>query len=74
MSDTDAVRERWKAAGMGWRKRADHVRDMGMPVSVWMIERLHLQPGQDVLELAAGPGDTGFMAAELVRMPAVRHG
>jgi SAM-dependent methyltransferase len=37
-----------------------------MPVSVWMIEQLHLQPGQRVLELAAGPGDTGFMAAELV--------
>src|SRR5205807_4379208 len=26
----------------------------------------HLQPGQRVLELAAGPGDTGFMASELV--------
>jgi ubiquinone/menaquinone biosynthesis C-methylase UbiE len=32
-----------------------------------MIDRLDLQPGQDVLELAAGPGDTGFMAAELVK-------
>src|SRR4029077_3266224 len=26
-----------------------------------------LPPGQRVLELAAGPGDTGFLAAELVR-------
>ena len=38
-----------------------------MPVSVAMVESLGLQPGQRVLELAAGPGDTGFMAAELVR-------
>jgi ubiquinone/menaquinone biosynthesis C-methylase UbiE len=38
-----------------------------MPVSAVMIDRLDLQPGQDVLELAAGPGDTGFMAAELVQ-------
>jgi SAM-dependent methyltransferase len=38
-----------------------------MPVSVAMVEALGLQPGQRVLELAAGPGDTGFMAAELVR-------
>jgi len=38
-----------------------------MPVSLWMIEHLQLQPGQRVLELAAGPGDTGFLAAELVR-------
>lgn len=38
-----------------------------MRVSVWMVEQLDLQPGQRVLELAAGPGDTGFLAAELVR-------
>jgi SAM-dependent methyltransferase len=38
-----------------------------MRVSVWMVEHLDLQPGQRVLELAAGPGDTGFLAAELVR-------
>ena len=39
----------------------------GMPVSAWMIEHAGLQPGQRVLELAAGPGDTGFLAAELIR-------
>ena len=38
-----------------------------MPVSAAMVDALALQPGQRVLELAAGPGDTGFMAAELVR-------
>ena len=37
-----------------------------MPVSTWMIEQLSLQPGQEVPELAAGPGDTGFLAAELI--------
>ena len=31
-----------------------------------MIDALSPQPGQRVLELAAGPGDTGFMAAELI--------
>ena len=36
-------------------------------MSVAMVDALALQPGQRVLELAAGPGDTGFMAAELVR-------
>ena len=38
-----------------------------MPVSAWMLEQLMLQPGQRVLELAAGDGDTGFLAAELIR-------
>ncbi len=64
---TDQVRERWGRAGEGWRRRADEVRQMGMPVSAWMIDQVHLQPGHDVLELAAGPGDTGFMAAELIK-------
>jgi ubiquinone/menaquinone biosynthesis C-methylase UbiE len=64
---SDPVRERWEAAGAGWRRRADRVQAIGMPVSAWMIDRLRLQPGQELLELAAGPGDTGFMAAELVQ-------
>lgn len=64
---SDPVRERWLAAGPGWLRQADTVRAMAMPVSAWMIEQLHLQPGHTVLELAAGPGDTGFMAAEMVR-------
>jgi ubiquinone/menaquinone biosynthesis C-methylase UbiE len=35
-------------------------------VSEWLIEQLAPQPGQVVLELAAGPGETGFLAAERV--------
>jgi ubiquinone/menaquinone biosynthesis C-methylase UbiE len=58
--------ERWERAAGGWGKRADRVRETGMPVSAWMIEQLAPQPGQTLLELAAGTGDTGFMAAELV--------
>jgi ubiquinone/menaquinone biosynthesis C-methylase UbiE len=59
--------ERWERAAAGWDEHADEVRGFGMPVSAWLIDRLTLQPGQTVLELAAGPGDTGFLAAELVR-------
>lgn len=59
--------ERWNRAATGWGRMADQVRAFGMPVSAWMIEHAELQPGQRVLELAAGPGDTGFMAAELVQ-------
>lgn len=61
-----ASREMWERAAAGWGKRADRVRDWGMPVSAAMIDALALHPGQRVLELAAGPGDTGFMAAELI--------
>jgi ubiquinone/menaquinone biosynthesis C-methylase UbiE len=61
------TRETWETAAAGWGREAEAVRRWGMPVSVAMVESLGLQPGQRVLELAAGPGDTGFMAAELVR-------
>jgi ubiquinone/menaquinone biosynthesis C-methylase UbiE len=59
--------QRWERGARGWGERADGVREFGMPVSAWMIDALSLQPGQRVLDLAAGPGDTGFMAAELIR-------
>ena len=69
--DPDAVRaellERWGRAAAGWGKRAKRVREFGLPVSAWMIDHAGLQPGLRVLELAAGPGETGFLAAELIR-------
>ncbi len=69
--DPDALRaqilERWERAAPGWGKHAERMRQFGMPVSAWMIDQAHLHPGQRVLELAAGPGDTGFLAAELIQ-------
>lgn len=61
-----AMAERWERGAAGWKECAGRVREHSMPLSVWMVEHLQLQPGQRVLELAAGPGDTGFLAAELV--------
>jgi SAM-dependent methyltransferase len=57
----------WDAAAEGWGKRADQVLAFGMPLSTWMIEAAELHAGARALELAAGPGDTGFLAAELIR-------
>lgn len=37
-----------------------------MPVSARMLDLLAPQPGQTVLELAAGIGDVGFLAAEML--------
>jgi ubiquinone/menaquinone biosynthesis C-methylase UbiE len=59
--------ERWERAAAGWSRRADSVQEFGMRVSVWIVEHLGLQPGQTVVDLACGPGDTGFLAAELVK-------
>jgi SAM-dependent methyltransferase len=59
-------RERWEAAAAGWAREREAFQRDAMPVSRWMLDAAHLQPGHTVLELAAGPGDTGLMAAELV--------
>lgn len=68
MSDArEQMAARWERAASGWGKRADRVREHGLPVSMWMIDHANLQPGQRVLELAAGPGDTGFLASELIQ-------
>ncbi len=62
----DASLESWGAAASGWVRHQELMRDFGAPVSHWMLDALRLQPGQRVLELAAGLGETGFLAAELV--------
>ena len=59
-------RERWEAAAAGWARDREEMQRDSMEVSRWMLDAAALQPGHTVLELAAGPGDTGLMAAELV--------
>ena len=54
------------AAAEGWGKRAQWLREHTAAVSEWLVDALELQPGHRVLELAAGPGETGFLAAELI--------
>ena len=63
----EEMRARWDRGAQGWRRRADSVMAFGLPVSARMVEDLAPQPGQTVLELAAGPGDTGFMISEQLR-------
>src|SRR4051812_50032586 len=59
-------RDRWARAAQGWESRADWFRQATMPVAAWMIDAIQPQPGQTILDLAAGIGDTGFLAAELI--------
>jgi ubiquinone/menaquinone biosynthesis C-methylase UbiE len=57
--------ENWEAAASGWRRRRDLLDAYAAPVAHWMLEAVS-QPGERVLELAAGMGETGLLAAELV--------
>jgi ubiquinone/menaquinone biosynthesis C-methylase UbiE len=58
--------EGWEAAASGWVRREELLREFAAPVSHRMIEVAAPQPGERVLELAAGLGETGMLAAELV--------
>jgi SAM-dependent methyltransferase len=60
-------RERWDGAAAGWERQRHSFQAPTAVVSTWLVDHLDLQPGHTVLELAAGPGDTGLMAAELVQ-------
>jgi SAM-dependent methyltransferase len=56
----------WAAVASGWYAQREEIWKASRPVSEWMVRRLAPQPGDTVLELAAGLGDTGLMAARRV--------
>jgi SAM-dependent methyltransferase len=58
--------ERWARAAAGWGTHREVFQSAARPVSHWLVDAIEPQPGHRVLELAAGPGDTGFLAAELI--------
>jgi len=58
--------EHWEEASAGWARQQEAMRAFGAPVSNWLVESIHPQPGHRVLDLAAGIGETGFLAAELI--------
>ncbi len=62
----EASLQGWEEAAAGWVRSQDLLREFGAPVSHWMLDAVAPQPGQRVLELAAGLGETGLLAAELV--------
>jgi SAM-dependent methyltransferase len=59
-------RDAWNEVAPGWCARREELWEVSRPVSEWLVRRLDPQPGDTVLELAAGPGDTGLLAARLV--------
>ena len=69
-TDLDAYREQsletWDEMAPGWEARNEWMNEVAGLVSEWIVERIDPQPGETVLELAAGPGDLGFRVAERV--------
>ena len=61
-----ASHEAWEAMAPGWKRWRSQLSDALTPVREWLIGALEPQPGEAVLELGAGTGETGFEAAAIV--------
>lgn len=65
-------REQWRrtilevatALAPGWERHRARIEEAVAPVREWMLGGLAPRPGDTLLELAAGAGETGFDAAE----------
>jgi ubiquinone/menaquinone biosynthesis C-methylase UbiE len=55
--------ELWERMAKPWERRRELAWRWTRPVSEWLVDRLDPQPGQTILDLAAGTGETGFLAA-----------
>lgn len=56
-------RETWDGVASGWQDRRAWLMQTTASVNDWLLAKADPQPGQTVLELAAGTGDLGFAAA-----------
>ena len=56
----------WSGMAAGWDANREYMWESSKPVGEWLVKKLQPCAGQTVLELAAGMGDTGFVAAQLV--------
>jgi SAM-dependent methyltransferase len=61
-----ASREVWEAMAPGWGEWAAEMEGANAPVRVWLLRELDPRPGDAVLELSAGAGETGFEIARLL--------
>jgi SAM-dependent methyltransferase len=56
----------WEAMAPGWERWRAQLADALTPVREWLIRALGPKPGETVLELGAGTGETGFAAAAIL--------
>lgn len=67
---TDDAREQsravWDSMAPGWERNRDFMWKTTRHVAEWLVDRANPAEGETVLDLAGGPGDNGFLAAERV--------
>jgi SAM-dependent methyltransferase len=66
-AERGALHDCWEGAAAGWGRQAAAFGQQNVAVARWMIDAAALAPGQRVLDLAAGPGEVGFLALPLIQ-------
>jgi len=56
----------WQRMAEAWDRERRWLWDASHAVGEWMVEALAPRPGQTILELASGTGETGFAAAAIL--------
>ena len=56
----------WDEMASGWEDRREWQLGITGAINEWIVDRVDPQPGQTILDIAAGTGDLGFLAGERV--------
>ncbi len=56
----------WDEMAPGWDRYRDFMWQTTRHVAEWLVDHVEPRPGDTILDLAGGPGDNGFLAAERV--------
>ena len=54
----------WDEMASGWEDRREWILGLTGAINEWLVGQVDPQPGQSILDVAAGTGDLGFLAAE----------
>src|SRR5438874_10801961 len=60
---TERIKQDWDSQAASWYEQRETFLVATHPIHEWLVAHLEPSDGQRVLEIAAGPGDTGFLAA-----------
>lgn len=54
----------WDEMAPGWERNRDYMWRTSRHVAEWLADKVEARPGDTILDIAGGPGDTGFLVAE----------